>query len=138
MNHIGLWYDHREKEKQFAFDFVDFYYGNFNRNVDLIANAYTPDARITINGSDFDNFWQWIDNMSARNITSLDHHLLDGVVQVVNNNTLLITLRGTLTIGYSGSFWYFQRQYHEEFVLRYSSYHNSYFITNHILNISDM
>lgn len=126
-------YDVRNNYEQLGIDFCRFYYKMFDDDFPSLAKLYNEYAEIIFRNDKYTNFdqlkWRIYDNK----IWSFTHHEINGNVQPLDNDSLLITTYGIISANSNIT----KHKFNETLVLCRNRSNGKFYIHNSIFNLLD-
>lgn len=123
----------RNQHSVISSEFCKNYYGTWDNNFPMIRNLYSEESMISFLGNEFHSFDQVFDWVKSQGIFRFSHLNITGTSQIINNNSILINVTGTINIqGYYGSFNHY---FVETLIIRNGC--NRWHITNSLFRLVD-
>jgi len=126
-------HDVRRNYEQLGIEFCKFYYKLFDDDFPSLGKLYIDDPRITFRDEKFRGFdelkWRVYDNK----IWSFTHHEINGNVQPIDNDSVLICTYGVISA--NGSIT--RHKFNETLLLSRNRSNGRFYIHNSIFNLVD-
>ena len=126
-------YDVRNNYEQIGTEFCKFYYKMFDDDFPSLRKIYIESPKITFRGDNFRDFdelkWRVYDNK----IWSFTHHTVNGNVQPIDNDSLLISAYGVISANNGIT----KHKFNETLVVCRNRSDGKFYIHNSVFNLVD-
>nr|QBK88443.1 MAG: nuclear transport factor 2 domain protein [Mimivirus LCMiAC01] len=124
----------RKNYKAITKSFCQFYFNLYDNNFLALKKLYKPNSLFIFIDEEFVGFDAVYGKIMHNNIFKFKHHDMNVNAQPVDNNSLLITINGTVSINYD----YRPHNFTETILLRKNHNNNNFFVSNTIFNLHDI
>lgn len=114
------------QNNSFINDFFNYFYYNFDNNINLLRNLFVPQCKIKFIDITCDSIDCLINKFMLHNITKFNHKIINITSQQINNTSYLITVYNHVSINY-----YNYNLCIDTFVI-HKSINDNYYIYNYI------
>lgn len=110
-------------------DLIDEYYNSMTNNPQKVIDYYASDAKITFNKQNMCGFYNLLNYISSKNISTLEYCIKEPIYQHLDYNRVLINVKGEIKATMTTYSWFIE-DFYDIFVIEYRN--GRYLITNHI------